>query len=75
LDHVKTRNAGFLDTVTGIVDCCLLECFDHIRFDVYMDVDDEHFCPPFWGVLSATLWGCRYLYQHTTLFDNVQEID
>src|SRR5690606_3417366 len=43
-DDIEARNTGFLDTFAGILDSRLLERFYKFWFDLYVNVDDVHFC-------------------------------
>jgi hypothetical protein len=39
LDHVESRNAGFLNAVGGVLNGCRLERIDPVGLNLYMNVD------------------------------------
>ena len=42
LDHIRPGDAGFPNAVAGIFNGCFAESLNELRFDVNMDMDNEH---------------------------------
>ena len=47
LDHVEARNARLLHAVTGVIRGRLFKSLDHVRLDVYVNMNNQHFRPPY----------------------------